>query len=141
MMSSDQAGAASEIRCATTKNEFNVGAVWPFALTTAVRIRHISVLPTVVFRMSVRRFSLMDVAPDFLVLGKLARFKLGVNQLPVDADFEAATIRGNQNQLLDSCFEFRNQLFGQTDRFRFVVSNLTVNDFYVHRLAFFHQKY
>lgn len=70
--------------------------------------------------------------PNFLVLRKSPGFKLGVDQGTIDTHFEPSTIRWNQDELLDLVFVFCNQLVGQTDRLRFVISSLAVNDFDFH---------
>src|SRR6267142_3649459 len=72
--------------------------------------------------------------PDFLVLGKLAGFELRENAFSIDAYFKAAAVGGYEHEPFDLVFEFGNELFGQTDRFRFVVSNLAVDDFDFHYL-------
>ena len=78
----------------------------------------------------------MDLRPDLLVFRELPSLQLGINQLAVDADLESAAVGRNQDQLLDSRLQFSNEFVGQTDRFRFVVSNLAVNnlDFHVDSL-------
>jgi hypothetical protein len=133
-MSSDQPGAASKTACAAIKKEFN-GAGWAFASITAPKNSDRTAGMKVVALVA-----LMDMAPDFLVVRKLAGFQLRINELPIDTDFEATAVGWYQDELVDLGFKFGNQLFGQTDRFRFVVSNLTVNDFYFHGSAFFHSK-
>src|SRR5215467_3423941 len=106
-MSSAQPGAASETACAATKKEFN-GAVWALASMTA---------PKNSDRIARTKLwvALMDMAPDFLVVRKLSGFQLRINQLPIDTDFEATAVGWHQDELVDSGFKFRNQLFGQTD--------------------------
>src|SRR5688500_17999413 len=69
---------------------------------------------------------------DFPVVWEIACLELGVHQFPVDADFEAAAIRGNEYKLLDLILQVGDEFVGQTDRFRFVVSNLAVDDFDFH---------
>ena len=71
---------------------------------------------------------------DFLVVGKFAGLQFGINQFSVDADFEAAAIGRHQRQFFQAGFEFGDEFVGQTDRFGFVVSGLTVNDFDFHYL-------
>ena len=74
---------------------------------------------------------------DLRILGESARLEFGENELPVDADFKAASIGWNEDQPLDARFEFFDELFGQTDRFRFVVSGLAVDDFNFHDYLWF----
>jgi hypothetical protein len=74
------------------------------------------------------------VLVDFRIFGKPAGLELRVNQLPINAHFEAASAGRNQNEPLDPGLELRNEFLGQTDRLGFVVSNLAVDNFDIHTI-------
>jgi hypothetical protein len=76
------------------------------------------------------------VLPDFLIFGKPAGLQFRENTLSIDAYFETAAVRRYQHQPLDLIFEIRDEFFGQTDRFRFVISNLAIDDFDFHYVIF-----
>jgi hypothetical protein len=69
---------------------------------------------------------------DPLFIRKLARLELGVDQLSVDGDLEAAASRGDQLQLLDLLLVGGEQFVRQTDGLRLVVSHRAVFEFDVH---------
>jgi hypothetical protein len=77
-------------------------------------------------------YSRPKVLANLLVLRKLTRLQFRIHELAVNAYFEAAAIRGYQCQLTKAGLQFGDDLFGQTDRFRFVVSNLTIDDLDIH---------
>jgi hypothetical protein len=66
---------------------------------------------------------------NFSVIRESACLELRKNQLAIDADFKAAAIGWNKSESFDSGFQVRDQLFGQTDRLGFVLSNLAVDNF------------
>ena len=71
----------------------------------------------------------------FLDLGKLRKSsgrQLRIDLLAVDADFEAAPIRGNQDKARQGGLQLGHELFGQTGRFRLVASRLAVDDLNFH---------
>src|SRR5262245_44035311 len=72
--------------------------------------------------------------PNFWILRESAAFQLGKHFFAVHGYFEAAAVSWNENQPFDFTFEFSDELFGQTDRLRFVISSLAVNDFDFHTL-------
>ena len=85
-------------------------------------------------RPSGRPFLLDEVFSNFLVFGKAPRRQLRIDQGAVQADFKAAAVGGNPYQPLDPGLEFGDELVGQTDRPGFIVSSLTINEFYLHDL-------
>jgi hypothetical protein len=76
--------------------------------------------------------SLLKTFPDFFVIRKLAGLQFGIDQLSVNAHFEAASVGRDEGQLAKAGLQFGDDLVGQTDRFRFVVSNLTIDDLDIH---------
>jgi hypothetical protein len=75
---------------------------------------------------------LLNVLPDFLILGETSGLQLRENLFSADADFETSAIGRNQYKACDTGLEFFDEFFGQTDRFWFVVSSLAVDDFDFH---------
>ena len=73
--------------------------------------------------------------PDLRIIRKASGFQFRKDLLPIDGYLKASAVGGNENQALDSRFEFGNELLGQTDRLGFVVSDLAVNDFDIHTLS------
>src|SRR2546426_11352336 len=69
---------------------------------------------------------------DFLEVGKPPVLKLRKDSFSVDTHFETAAVGWNEHEPLDLVFQFGNKFFGQTDRLRFVVSDLTIDDFDLH---------
>ena len=69
---------------------------------------------------------------DLFVLGETAALQLGVDERTVDADFKPPPVRWNKDETLDPGFEFRDELVGQADRLRFIVSGLAVDQFDFH---------
>src|SRR5688572_11858845 len=82
-----------------------------------------------------RNLWLFNMLPDFLIAREGAGLQFRVDQLSIDADFEAPAVGWNENEAFDFVFQIRDEFVGQTDRFRFVVSNLAVDDFYFHYLV------
>jgi len=76
--------------------------------------------------------TLFNVGSDFREVRELARLQFGIDKFSVDAYFKASAIGWDKGKFLDSGFQVSNQLIGQTDRFRFVVSNLAIDDFDFH---------
>jgi hypothetical protein len=76
--------------------------------------------------------SLLKTLSYLFVIGKLASLQFRINQLAINADFETASVGRYQGQLAKAGLQFSDDLIGQTDRFRFVVSNLTVDDLDIH---------
>ena len=75
-----------------------------------------------------------EVFSNFLVFGKAPRRQLRIDQRTVQADFKAAAVGGNPYQPLDPGLEFGDARVGRTDRPGFIVSSLTINEFYLHNL-------
>ena len=75
-----------------------------------------------------------EVFSNFLVFGKAPRLQLRIDQGTIQADFKAAAVGGNPYQPLDPGLEFGDEIVGQTDRLGFIVSSLTINEFYLHDL-------
>ena len=72
-------------------------------------------------------FSFLDRLNDVVEIRPLARFKFGMEQFAIGANFEGAAARRNQRKRFDPLAEFEN--FGrQTDGLRRVVSNDAVFD-------------
>jgi hypothetical protein len=59
--------------------------------------------------------------------GMAARLQFRVQQLPIDADFEPAPVRGRQDERFDLRFEFLEQFGRQTDGARSIVSDRAIN--------------
>ena len=70
-----------------------------------------------------------------LFVGELARLELGVDQIAVDGQLEAAAPFGDQRQLFDLLLVRGQQLARQTDGLRLVVSHRAVLEFHVHGCA------
>ncbi len=73
-----------------------------------------------------------DLFTNLLIFGEAAGFQFRINTFSVDADLETAAVGRYQYETFDLIFEFRDELFGQTDRFRFVVSNRAVDNLNLH---------
>ena len=67
-----------------------------------------------------------------MLIGEAPGLQLGVDQLSVERQFEAAAARGDQLQLADLLLVRREELARQTDGLRLVVSHRTVDEFHVH---------
>ena len=74
----------------------------------------------------------LDVLSDFLIVGKSTGLQLRKNWFPIDAHFKTASVRRYEDEPFDSGLQLGNKFFGQTDRFRFVVSDLAIDDFDFH---------
>ena len=70
---------------------------------------------------------------DLFVFGEPAALQLGVDELAVDAHFEPSAVGRDEDKTLNPGFEFRDELFGQADRLRFIVSRLAVDEFDFHQ--------
>ena len=67
-----------------------------------------------------------------LFFGELTRLELGIDQIPVDRNFEATSARRNQLQIAYLLLVGGQQLARQTDGLRFIVSNRTILELQVH---------
>jgi hypothetical protein len=67
-----------------------------------------------------------------LFIGELFGFQLGIEQLPVDAQLEAASAGGNQGQILNLLLEPCQYFARQTDGLRFVPSHGSVAQLQMH---------
>jgi hypothetical protein len=76
------------------------------------------------------------VFSDFLIFGKPAGLQLREDAFSIDTYFEAAAVGGYKHEPVDLAFELVDEFFGQTDRFRFVISNLAIDDFDFHYVIF-----
>jgi hypothetical protein len=70
-----------------------------------------------------------------LLFRKLARLELGVNQLAVDTQLEAAAAQRNQLQLANLLLIRGQELARQTDGLRLIISHRTVLELYIHVLS------
>jgi len=77
-----------------------------------------------------------NVLSDFLILGEPPAFEFGKHLLAVHRYFKAASIGRDKNEPFNFAFEFSYELVGQTDRLRFIVSSLAIDDFDFHTLVF-----
>ena len=73
---------------------------------------------------------------NLFVFGEPAALQLGVDELAVDAHFEPSAVGRDEDKTLNPGFEFRDELFGQADRLRFIVSRLAVDEFDFHHKSF-----
>ena len=71
---------------------------------------------------------------DPLFLGELPGLELGIDQVAVDAQLEAAALGRDELERLDLLFVRGQQLARQTDGLRLVVSHRTVHEFNIHRI-------
>ena len=74
---------------------------------------------------------------DLFVFGEPAALQFGVDELTVDAHFELSAVGRDEDEPFNPGFEFRDELVGQADRLRFIVSNLAVDEFDFHAVPFF----
>jgi len=74
--------------------------------------------------------------PDLLILREPSGLEFRENLFAIDADFETAAIRGNEDQSMESAFQviIIDESFGQTDRLGLIASDLAVNDLDFHHL-------
>ena len=80
---------------------------------------------------------LTDGRHHLRLIGKLACLQLGVQQLAIDGQFEAAAAAWDELQFLDLLLVRAEQLGRQTDGLRFVISHRTVLQLHVHEWSLF----
>lgn len=66
-------------------------------------------------------------AEDGVRIGEFAGLCFGVDEIPIDGDFEFAAAGGDEGERLNVLFE-PQEFFRQTDGLRFVVSNAAILD-------------
>ena len=79
---------------------------------------------------------LQYLLPDFRIFREPARFQLRKNQLSIHAHFKTAAIGRYKDEFFKLTLEFGNKFFGQTDRFRLVVSDGAINNPDIHSSIF-----
>lgn len=74
----------------------------------------------------------LQLALDLRELREPAGSKLRKYLFAVNTDFKTASICRDQNEALHTSFQLFHKLFGQTGRFRLVISNLAIDDLNFH---------
>jgi hypothetical protein len=70
-----------------------------------------------------------------LLVGEFPVLELGINEVPVDGQFEAPSACWYQLQVTDLLLVSAQELARQTDGLRFVISHRTVFQFQVHKIS------